>query len=103
MISDATLTPVLTGEDIFGLQGGFQPLLDQRAVDAIHPDIETSGGLLETKKIADYAAMRGIQVAMHHAGSPIGGFAGYHCAATFGTNVWQWKTTPSICPGGRIC
>ncbi len=21
---------------------------------------------------------------MHHAGSPIGGFAGYHCAATFG-------------------
>jgi L-alanine-DL-glutamate epimerase-like enolase superfamily enzyme len=29
-ISDATVTPVLTGEDIFGLQGGFQPLLDHR-------------------------------------------------------------------------
>ncbi len=85
-ISDATVTPVLTGEDIFGLQGGFQPLLDHRSVDAIHPDIETSGGLLETKKIADYAAMCGVQVAMHHAGSPIGGFAGYHCAATFGYN-----------------
>ncbi len=85
-ISEATVTPVLTGEDIFGLQGGFQELLDHHAVDAIHPDIETSGGLLETKKIADYAAMRGIQVAMHHAGSPIGGFAGYHCASTFGDN-----------------
>src|ERR1017187_9660789 len=35
-ISDATVTPALTGEDIFGLQGGFQPLLDNRALDAIH-------------------------------------------------------------------
>ena len=83
IISNATVTPVLTGEDIFGLQGGFQPLLDHRAVDAVHPDIETSGGLLETKRIADYAAMHGVQIAMHHAGSPIGAFAGYHCAATF--------------------
>ena len=85
-ISEATVTPVLTGEDIFGLQGGFQALLDNRALDAIHPDIETSGGLLETKQIADCAERCGIRVAMHHAGSPIGGFAGYHCAATFGNN-----------------
>ena len=83
-ISEATETPVLTGEDIFGLEGGFKDLIDNHAVDAIHPDIETSGGLLETKRIADYAEMHGVQVAMHHAGSPIGGFAGYHCAATFG-------------------
>jgi L-alanine-DL-glutamate epimerase-like enolase superfamily enzyme len=83
-ISDATVTPVLTGEDIFGLQGGFQQLIDNRAVDAVHPDIETSGGLLETKKIADYAELHGLRIAMHHAGSPIGAFAGYHCAATFG-------------------
>ena len=83
-ISDATVTPVLTGEDIFGLEGGFKELLDQRAVDAIHPDIETSGGLLETKRIADYAEVCGTRVAIHHAGSPIGAFAGYHCAATFG-------------------
>jgi len=85
-ISEATVTPVLTGEDIFGLEGGFEPLIEHRAVDAIHPDIETSGGLLETKRIADYAGMCGVQVAMHHAGSPIGGFAGYHCAATFANN-----------------
>ena len=43
-ISDATVTPVNTGEDIFGLEGGFKELLDHRAVDVIHPDIETSGG-----------------------------------------------------------
>jgi L-alanine-DL-glutamate epimerase-like enolase superfamily enzyme len=85
-ISDATITPVLTGEDIFGLQGGFDGLIEHRAVDGIHPDIETSGGLLETKKIADAAELAGIRVAMHHAGSPIGAFSGYHCAATFGNN-----------------
>jgi L-alanine-DL-glutamate epimerase-like enolase superfamily enzyme len=83
-ISDATTTPVNTGEDIFALQDGFQPLIENHAVDVIHPDIETSGGLLETKRIADFADAADIQVAMHHAGSPIGGFAGYHCAATFG-------------------
>jgi L-alanine-DL-glutamate epimerase-like enolase superfamily enzyme len=79
-----TTTPLLTGEDIFGLRNGFDALIDNRAVDAIHPDIETSGGLLETKRIADYATLAGVQVAMHHAGSPVGGFAGYHCAATVG-------------------
>jgi L-alanine-DL-glutamate epimerase-like enolase superfamily enzyme len=85
-IADATTTPILTGEDIFGLDDGFRPLIENRAVDAIHPDIETSGGLYETKRIADAAEAAGIQVAMHHAGSPIGGYAGYHCAATFGPN-----------------
>ncbi len=78
-----TTTPILTGEDIFGLERGFDVFLDNQAVDAIHPDIETSGGLLETKRIADAASRAGIDVAMHHAGSPVGAYAGYHCASTF--------------------
>jgi L-alanine-DL-glutamate epimerase-like enolase superfamily enzyme len=82
-IKGQTTTPLLTGEDVFGLRNGFDRLIENQCVDAIHPDIETSGGLLETKRIADAADMAGIQVAMHHAGSPVGGFAGYHCAATF--------------------
>ena len=82
-IRDNTTTPILTGEDVFGLKDGFDVLIENRAVDAIHPDIETSGGLLETKRIADAAAAAGVQVAMHHAGSPVGAYAGYHCAATF--------------------
>jgi L-alanine-DL-glutamate epimerase-like enolase superfamily enzyme len=77
-----TTTPILTGEDIFGLENGFEAVIDNHAVDAIHPDIETSGGLLETKRIVDAANRAGIQVAMHHAGSPVGGFASYHVAAT---------------------
>ena len=47
----------------------------------IHPDLATSGGILETKKIGDYAMERGIGMAMHFAGSPISFMANVHCAA----------------------
>ena len=33
-------------------------LFDKAAVDMIHPDLATSGGLIETKKIGDYARAR---------------------------------------------
>ena len=81
-ISDATTTPTLTGEDIFGLEEGFQDLIDNQAVDLIQPDPETSGGLLETKRISDYAADRGIPTVLHFAGSPVGCMAAVHLAAT---------------------
>lgn len=81
ILSDALETPVLTGEDIYCLNGGFKPLLDARAVDIIHPDLGTSGGLLETKRIGDYAEECGIAMAMHMAGSPVCFMANVHCAA----------------------
>jgi len=81
-IRSATTTPILTGEDIFGLDEGFRPLIDNHAVDAIHPDPETAGALIETKRIADYAAQNGIRTAIHFAGSPVGCMAAVHMAAT---------------------
>ena len=63
-------TPVCTGEDIYLLEG-FKPLIDNEAVSIIHPDLATSGGILETKKIGDYAQEKGIPMALHQAGSPI--------------------------------
>ena len=81
-IADATTTPILTGEDAFGLEEGFQPLIDNHAVDLIHPDPETSGALRETKRIADYADMNGIPTAVHFAGSPVGCMASVHMACT---------------------
>lgn len=79
-ISDAIDTPTLTGEDIF-LKEEFIKLVDNRAVDMIHPDLASSGGILETKKIGDYAEEAGIPMAMHFAGSPISMMANVHCAA----------------------
>ncbi len=52
-----------------------------RAVDIIHPDLGTSGGLLETKRIGDYAEECGVAMAMHMAGSPVCFMANVHCAA----------------------
>jgi len=81
VLSDALETPILTGEDIYCLRGGFKPLIDARAVDIIHPDLGTSGGLLETKRIGDYAEENNIAMAMHMAGSPVCFMANVHCAA----------------------
>jgi L-alanine-DL-glutamate epimerase-like enolase superfamily enzyme len=79
-LSDALETPMLTGEDIY-LLSGFKPLIDTHAVDIIHPDLASSGGLLETKRIGDYAEEHGVAMAMHQAGTPISFMANVHCAA----------------------
>src|SRR5258707_2686001 len=73
-------TPVCTGEDIY-LKEGFMPLVEARAVNVIHPDLATSGGILETKRIGDLAQERGISMALHMAGTPVSTMASVHCAA----------------------
>ena len=79
-LKESVLTPVCTGEDIY-LKEGFQPLLETEAVSVIHPDLATSGGIMETKKIGDLAGDYGIPMAMHFAGSPVSFLANIHCAA----------------------
>lgn len=79
-IRQAIETPVLTGEDIY-LKEEFIKLIDNQAVDLVHPDLASSGGLLETKKIGDYAEEKGVAMAMHFAGTPISFMANVHCAA----------------------
>lgn len=79
-ITDALETPTTTGEDIYLLQN-FKPLIDIHAVDIVHPDLASAGGLLETKKIGDYAEEHGIAMAMHQAGTPVSFMANVHCAA----------------------
>lgn len=79
-ITEALETPTLTGEDTFLLEF-FKPLIDNHAVDIIHPDLASSGGLLETKRIGDYAEEKGIAMAMHQAGTPVSFMANVHCAA----------------------
>jgi L-alanine-DL-glutamate epimerase-like enolase superfamily enzyme len=79
-LSDTLETPMLTGEDIY-LLSGFKPLIDIHAVDIIHPDLASSGGLLETKRIGDYAEEHGIAMAMHQAGTPVSFMSCVHCAA----------------------
>lgn len=79
-ITDALETPTTTGEDVFLLEA-CKDLIDQHAIDIIHPDLVSSGGLLETKRIGDYAEEKGIAMAMHQAGTPVSFMANVHCAA----------------------
>jgi len=83
-ITDTLETPICTGEDIYmlgGLLGGFKPLIDAHAVDIIHPDLVSAGGILETKKIGDYAEEAGIPMALHANSTPVAWMANVHCAA----------------------
>ncbi|MCC6590056.1 MAG: mandelate racemase/muconate lactonizing enzyme family protein [Bryobacterales bacterium] len=79
-ITDAVDIPILTGEDIY-LKEDFVKLASMHAVDMIHPDLATSGGLLETKKIGDMCQEHGVAMAMHFAGTPVSFMANVHCAA----------------------
>ncbi len=79
-IHDAVDIPILTGEDMY-LKEDFAKLIDMGAVDMIHPDLASSGGLIETKKIGDYAHEHGVAMAMHFAGSPVCFMANVHTAA----------------------
>jgi len=72
--------PTLNGEDIY-LWDGWREMIEKRAIDIIQPDLLTAGGMLETKKIADYAERYGLPTVLHFAGSPIAFMANLHCAA----------------------
>ena len=79
-VTRAINVPTLNGEDIY-LWDGWREMIEKRAIDIIQPDLLTSGGMLETKKIADYAERHGLPTVLHFAGSPIAFMANLHCAA----------------------
>lgn len=79
-LANACATPICTGEDIY-CKEDFLPLFEGRGIAVAHPDIATSGGILETKKIGDLAEDYGIAMALHMAGTPVCAMASVHCAA----------------------
>lgn len=109
-ISDAIQTPTCTGEDIHYLDN-FKPLIHNRSVDIIHPDLASSGGLLETKRIGDYAEGFGIGMAMHQAGTPVSFMANVHCAAAtqnflalehHSVDIPWWEDLVTLTGGGKM-
>lgn len=85
-VADALLTPVAAGEDLY-LWEGFREAIETRAFDIIHPDMLSSGGLTETKKIADHAERYGIPTALHACCTPIGFMANVHLGASIASLV----------------
>lgn len=72
--------PILTGENLYKREG-FAPFIFNQGCHKIQIDIPKAGGLLESKKIADLAALFYLPVCAHNAASPVGSIASAHAAA----------------------
>ena len=86
MVADALQVPVCGGEELY-LWDGFREPIEKRAFDVLHPDLLTSGGMMETKLIADYGERYGIPTALHCASAPIAFMANVHCGAAISSLV----------------
>jgi len=80
-VKRGTRTPVLTGEKL-EMVDQFKPFVDSLAVDFIHPDVSYAGGLTGCRRIAEYAALNRIPMALHNVGSLVRTFASVQLAAS---------------------
>ena len=80
MVRQHSPVPVCTGENLYGF-AGFEKLIELQGCDGVHIDIPKSGGLLESKRISDFAASYGIWTAAHNPASPVGTIASAHAAS----------------------
>ncbi|MEC9277963.1 MAG: mandelate racemase/muconate lactonizing enzyme family protein, partial [Chloroflexota bacterium] len=69
--------PISTGEQLYS-RWDFQPLLDERAVSIIQPDICHAGGISELRKIASAAETQYVSVAPHNSNGPISTVSSLH-------------------------
>jgi L-alanine-DL-glutamate epimerase-like enolase superfamily enzyme len=79
-VTDQTDMPILTGEDMYGLDQ-YKAFADVGAVDFIHPDQATAGGIHEPRLAAMYAHEKGIRTALHCSGGPVSFATSLHIAA----------------------
>ncbi len=80
-ITTATKVPILTGENLYAIQD-WRTLIGNQACNIIHPDPQKVGGLLITKKIADWADIYLMPMACHNYCTPVGTIAsGHACMA----------------------
>ena len=80
-ITTASKVPILTGENLYTRQS-WRPFIEKQACDIIQPDPQRCGGLLETKKIADWANLYYLPMTCHNMCTPVGSIAsGHACMA----------------------
>jgi len=75
-----TAMPICTGEDMYGLWE-LEPLAEAGALDYLHPDQATFGGIHQPRLAAMYAYSKGIRTALHCSGGPFSFVASLHIAA----------------------
>ncbi len=79
-INAGTPMNILTGEDMFGI-GQFQDLVNAGAVNYLHPDPATFGGVHQTRLAGEWAQKKGVKMAFHNSNSPFTTVMCAHIAA----------------------
>ena len=69
-VKAALRIPIAGGEAEF-TRWGFRPLIAERLVDVLQPDVCAAGGISECKKIADMASAFGVRVNPHVGGTGV--------------------------------
>jgi L-alanine-DL-glutamate epimerase-like enolase superfamily enzyme len=73
--------PICTGENLTRREG-FKDFIMNAACDILHPDLRNTGGLLESKRIADLASVFSLPMANHNTGSMVNTLASIAWAAS---------------------
>jgi galactonate dehydratase len=84
--------PMAAGEILYGVSG-FAPLIRDKTVDVIMPDVKHCGGLLELTHIAAAAEQDGVEIAPHNPSGPISTAANVQVCAVlrnFRLLEFQW-------------
>ena len=76
-LTAASPIAIATGENLFTRQT-FRPYIEKQACDIVQPDTQKCGGLLETKRIADWADLYYLNMLCHNMCSPVGTIASAH-------------------------
>ena len=98
-VRDESPIPICAGEMLTPDQ--FREMIDRRAVDIIHPDLLFVGGLHEGKKVADYADLNAIPMAIHNNGSAMNTIAEAHLARPPARTSSASSTTSGTRSGSR--
>jgi L-alanine-DL-glutamate epimerase-like enolase superfamily enzyme len=80
-LCQSTRVPICTGENLERRQG-FKDFIVNQGCSILHPDLRNSGGFLETRRIADMAAVFNIPMASHNTGSQLHTWATCQWAAS---------------------
>jgi galactonate dehydratase len=86
----STRAPILAGEKVELLRG-FKPFIDHQACDILHPDLAFAGGITGTRKVADYAMLARMPLALHNVGSLVLCYASAH----FGSAIFNFFRSES--------
>jgi L-alanine-DL-glutamate epimerase-like enolase superfamily enzyme len=79
-LNRVTDVPLLTGENRYG-RHGFRDLVERQAVSFLAPDVPKTGGIAETKAVADLAQAYYQSLVPHNVASPVATVATAHVGA----------------------